>query len=352
MIPPTLSDSGTLPRRRPAPRSALASVAATLPPSVRTSEEIEQRLRDENPGLRIRRGTLITRTGIRERRVVAPGVQCSDLAVSAAREALAKANRSVDDVDLLIFAAASQDLIEPATAHIVQHKLGTRASVFDVKNACNSFVNGLQLADLLVTSGSARCALVVTGEICSNAVRWKLRDADDFREHFPSYTMGDAGAAALVVPSEDNRGIRHVALAAQSEHWPLAMIRSGGSMFPRGDEFTYLSGDGPSLKNAFVSDGPPMLRRLLAEAGADFADFDRIFVHQVGVPYHREMLAASGIPEDRVDLHVVRYGNMAAASLPVAHALAVQEGRITAGDRVLWLGMASGISVGIAIIDV
>jgi len=344
------------PRRAGAHRepftTTIAGLAAALPTQVRTSAEVERLLREANSGFRLRSGTIAARTGITERRVAEEHEQCSDLALRAARDAMQRAEVDVDEIDLIVFAAASQDLIEPATSHIIQHKLGSRAAVLDVKNACNSFLNGLQVADALLRTGQSRCALVVTGEICSRAVRWQLRDADDFRQHFPGYTMGDAGAAAVLMPSEDGRGLRHLGFAARSEHWPLAMIRAGGSMFPRGDEYAYLSGDGPALKDAFVAHGPPMFHRLLADAGYGLGDFDRVLVHQVGVPYHQAMLEASGIPSHLVESNVDRLGNLASASLPVAHALAVEAGRIRAGDRVLWLGMASGISVGIAVLEV
>ncbi len=338
--------------RRDATTTTIAGLAAAIPSRVRSSDDVERLLREANPGFRLRSGTIAARTGITERRVAEEHEQCSDLALRAARVAIAKAGVDVEQVDLIVFAAASQDLIEPATSHIIQHKLGSRAAVLDVKNACNSFLNGLQVADALIRTGQSTCALVVTGEICSRAVRWQVRDADDFRQHFPGYTMGDAGAAAVLQPSDGGRGLKHLGFAARSEHWPLAMIRAGGSMFPRGDEYAYLSGDGPALKDAFVAHGPPMFHRLLAEAGYTLRDFDRILVHQVGVPYHHAMLEASGIPPELVDCHVDKFGNLASASLPVAHALAVEAGRIRPGDRVLWLGMASGISVGIAVLEV
>lgn len=329
----------------------LAAIAAALPDAVRTSEEVEAMIRDASPGFRVRRGTIAARTGILERRVAAAHVQCSDLAVTAARRALHQAGLLADDVDLLVFAAAGQDLIEPATAHIVQSKLGTDCPVFDIKNACNSFLNGMQVAESLIRSGSARTALVTTGEICSRAVRWHMRDADSFRDHFPSFTMGDGGAAALLMASEDGSGIRYRGFASRSAHWGLATVPYGGSMNPRGDDTGYLRGDGPALRDTFITHGPAILHRLLAESGFSLDDFDRIFVHQVGVPYHHEMLAATGIPADRTECVVSRYGNMAAASIPVAHALAVEEGSVAAGDRVMWLGMASGISVGMLVLE-
>ncbi len=334
------------------PLVQLASVAGVLPETVRSSREVEAMIAAASPGFRVRPGILEARTGIVARRVAAPDQQCSDLAVLAARDAMRQAHITVDEIDLLIFAAASQDLIEPATAHIVQHKLGTNCQVLDVKNACNSFLNGLQVAEAFIQTGAAHNALVVTGEICSRAVRWDVRDADEFRRYFPSYTMGDAGAAAVLRAASDGRGLRYSKFAARSAHWPLATVPYGGSMHPRGDEFAYLHGDGPALKDAFVANGPEILHAMMLDAQVTFDDIDHVFVHQVGVPYHAEMLAATGIPTHKVRGTVSEYGNIASATIPVAHALAVADGTLQGGDRVMWLGMASGISVALFIIDV
>ncbi len=333
-------------------RVRLAAVSAALPETIRTSADMEALIAAASPGFRIRPGLIAARTGIRTRRVAGDDQQCSDLAVAAARTALADAGLGVGDVDLLVFASAGQDLIEPATAHIVQHKLGTACQVLDVKNACNSFLNGLHVAESLVQTGAARTALVVTGEVCSRAVRWQVRDADEFRRHFPGYTMGDAGAAAVLVPSGDERGIGYRRFAARSAHWPLATIPYGGSMNPRGGEHAYLCGDGPALKDAFVAHGPAILHEMLHEAALTFDDIDHVLVHQVGVPYHEEMLAATGLPAHKVRCTVAEFGNLASASIPVAHAMALADGTLTRGDRVMWLGMASGISVAVFIIDV
>jgi 3-oxoacyl-[acyl-carrier-protein] synthase-3 len=193
---------------------------------------------------------------------------------------------------------------------------------------------------------------VVTGEVCSRAVRWHVRDADEFRRFFPGWTMGDAGAAVVLTPAtSDGKGIRHRAFAARSSHWPLATIPYGGSMHPRGDEYAYLHGDGPALKDAFVTEGPAILQDMLRAAGLTFDDVDHIFVHQVGDAYHAALLAATGMPAHKVRGTVTHLGNMASATLPVAHAHALADGTVQPGDRVLWLGMASGISVGVFIID-
>lgn len=329
----------------------LLGVGAALPPRVRTSAEVEARVAARSPGFQPRPGIVEAVSGVRTRRVAEDGVQCSDLAVEAARRALDAAGVPAARVDLLIFAAAAQDLLEPATAHVVQAKLGTCAQVFDVKNACNSFLNGVQVAEALLLSGACETALVVTGEVCSRAVGWCVRDAGEFRRAFPGYTMGDAGAAVVMARSRDGRGIFHRRFASLSAHWDLATIDGCGSMHPHDDARSYLQADGTRLKEAFLTHGPALLRASMGEARVGFDDFARILVHQATVPYMDEMIEATGMPRDRVEVTVADYGNMASASLPVAYALATARGDVRRGDRVLWVGLASGIGVGILMAD-
>jgi 3-oxoacyl-[acyl-carrier-protein] synthase-3 len=332
-------------------RVRLAGLAAALPPEVRSSGEVETLVAAASPGYHVRRGTIEALAGVRTRRVAAEGVQCSDLAADAARQALAAAGVDRADVDVLIFAAASQDLLEPATAHIVQQKLGTCGQVFDVKNACNSFLNGLQLAEALILGGGCETALVTTGEVCSRAIAWQVRDAEEFKRSFPGYTMGDAGAAAVLTRSTDGRGIFYRRFFALSDHWTLATIRGCGSMHPRDAAHNFLRADGSRLKESFIEHGPALLAESMRAAGVGFGDFQRILVHQAAVPYLDEMLAATGMPPELVERTVADYGNMASASLPVAYARAAARGAIGPGDRVLWVGLASGISVGVLMLQ-
>jgi 3-oxoacyl-(acyl-carrier-protein) synthase III len=330
----------------------ILSAASALPDRVRSSDDVDDLIAAHSCSYRHRRGLVEALSGVRTRRVAEDDVQCSDLAACAATRALSAAGIQPLDVDLVIFAAAGQDLVEPATAHIVQEKIGTSAQVFDVKNACNSFLNGMQLAESLILTGAAEIALVTVGEICSRGVRWNIRDFDDFRRMCPGFTMGDAGAAVVLGRSSDERGIFYRRFAALSSHWRLATIPGGGSMHPRGDDFTYLEGDGRRLKDTFVEHGPAIFRRMLCESGAHITDFSRVLVHQATVPYLSELLACTGIPMDVVEHTVADLGNMAAASLPVGYARALEAGTIRPGDRVLWLGLASGISIGVVMVDV
>ena len=163
----------------------------------RRTADTEKRLRTRNPHVRLATGLISRMTGVRTVRVRPEGWQASDLAVNAAAKVLASCGLQAPEVDLLVFASASQDMVEPATAHITAAKLGLGCPVMDVKNACNSFLNGLEVADSLIASGRYGRVLVVTGESPSRAVRWSVPDFATFASSFPGYTMSDGGAAVL-----------------------------------------------------------------------------------------------------------------------------------------------------------
>src|SRR5262249_36336518 len=148
-------------------------------------------------------------------------VNTSDLAAEACRRVLAKTSTACEAIDLLVFASAGQDLIEPATSHVAQSKLGTHAPVMDIKNACNSFLNGVQVAESLLLTGQYRRILVATGEIPSIGIKWTVADKTDLRLSFPGYTFGDAGAAVLIVPAAEMEGIFYRRFAALSQHWDI-----------------------------------------------------------------------------------------------------------------------------------
>jgi 3-oxoacyl-[acyl-carrier-protein] synthase-3 len=322
-------------------------VASALPEPVWTSAEVEARVVAASPRGVVPPGVVQLMTGVKERRFAPPGVYNSDLAAQAARAVLARTATPPERVDLLIYAAAGQDLMEPATANIVQEKTGTRAAVFDLKNACNSFLNGLQVAESLILSGAYRCVLVATGEANASAIRWDAPTRHDLRLNFPGYTLGDAGGAALVVADHAGGGIFYRDFATVSRYWDVATLPGGGSMHPRGDAYTYLRGDGSRLKEAFARLGPGLLHRALQATGTTFAEYSRILVHQVTMPFLRAFVSATGVPQEKIELTLPHLGNMAAATLPVGYAQAERRGAIRPGDRVMWIGLAGGISVGV-----
>ncbi|MDL4819219.1 3-oxoacyl-ACP synthase III family protein [Actinomadura opuntiae] len=327
-------------------RARITAVAAHLPPRVVTSAEVEARIAAESPGYRPHPTIVERMTGIRARHVMDDGEQASDLAVAAARRVLDRRGTRADAVDLLVFGSASQDLIEPATAHIVAAKLGASCPVFDVKNACNSFLNGLQMADALIRTGQHERVLVCTGESPSRAIRWKVRDRAQFVDAFAGYTLSDGGAAMLVEAAPDG-GIFYRDFAAVSSAWDIGTLPAGGSMHPRDPEFAYFKGDGRRLKDAFLAAGPEIFTTALAKTGLTWDDFAVVAVHQVTLPYLEVLRAALGVPPDRLVVTLPEHGNVASASLPLQLATAVAAGRCRHGDRVALVGLAGGVSLGV-----
>ena len=325
----------------------IAAAGAFVPGPPVSTDEVEARIARASPGFRLRRGVLKSLTGIDSRHHLPDGMQASDLAVEAARQALESAGATLADVDLLIWGSASQDLVEPATAHVVAAKLGLGCPVFDVKNACNSFLNAIQVAAALMVTGAARTALVVTGESPSRAIRWQVDSQEAFMQSAAGYTMGDAGAALLLVLDERGEGIRHQEFRAWSHHWPIATLPGGGSMHPRGDEWTYFRGDGARLRDTFLAIGPGIFRDALAATGLRVDDFAAIFCHQVTLPFLELFCRETGLPLERVEVTIRELGNIASATLPLQLARALQAGRVRRGDRILLAGLAGGLSVGL-----
>ncbi|GAA4126777.1 ketoacyl-ACP synthase III [Actinomadura keratinilytica] len=327
-------------------RARIAGVAAYLPEHTLTSTEVEARVAAESDGFRPH-PTIVERvTGIRRRHVMRADQQASDLAAAAARALLAEHGLTADRLDLLIFASASQDLIEPATAHIVAAKLGANCPVFDVKNACNSFLNGLQVADALIRTGQHERVLVCCGESPSRAVRWRVRDRAQFADAFAGYTLSDAGAAMLVEAAPDG-GIFYRDFAARSSAWHIGTLPGGGSLHPRDPEHTYFSGDGRRLKDAFLAGGPEIFFTALEKTGLTWDDFAVIAVHQVTVPYLETLRSVLGIPAGRLVVTLPEHGNVASATLPLQLATAIGQGRCGPGDRVAFIGLAGGVSLGV-----
>jgi 3-oxoacyl-[acyl-carrier-protein] synthase III len=162
------------------------------------------------------------------------------------------------------------------------------------------------------------------------------------RQAFAGYTFGDAGAAVVVEPVERG-GILDIDTETFSEHWSVGGIPGGGSRHPRGDEYSYFTGDGHRLRGVFEKIGPSILDRVRARTGFEFTDYARILVHQVTLPYLERFLEVTGVPKDRLEVTVTSLGNMASATLGVQLDRAFPY--LSPGDRVLLIGLGGGVSM-------
>ncbi|MET9181912.1 ketoacyl-ACP synthase III [Kitasatospora aureofaciens] len=322
-------------------RIGITAVGSHLPARRLTSQQLQDEI-TAGTRLALPERMLEKATGIRTRRFAADGEYASTLATGAARRALAARGLDPRDIDLLLFASATRDICEPATAHIVQTELGTRAHALDVSNACNSFLNGIDLARAMILAGRAGRALVVTGETPSRAMRRDPADAAALRDGFAGYTFGDAGAAVVVEPVERG-GILDTATVTASEHWQAGGIPGGGSRHPRGDEYSYFRGGGKELRGIFERIGPAALADLTHRTGLTWDDYARVLVHQVTVPYLERFVELTGAPADRLVLTVPELGNVASATIGIQ--LDLVKAQLKPGEKVLMIGLGGGVSL-------
>ncbi|MCB7137867.1 3-oxoacyl-ACP synthase III family protein [Cellulosimicrobium marinum] len=347
----------------PPPVAVLAAVGVHLPERTVDVREAERALAARNPGAAPRVPMVSRLTGVRRVHVLPDEWDASDLAAAAAEKLLAAEGLGARDVDLLLFASASQDMVEPATSHIVAAKLGVRAPVMDVKNACNSVLNAIEVAEALVATGRYGTVLIACGEAPSRAVRWDVPDRATYLLSAPGYTMSDAGAAVLVrraTPAEARardvagraapRGILASAFGAESTHWDVGMLPGGGTAHPRDLDRTYFEIDGSRLRDAFLALGPGVVLDALRRARLTWDDVALVAVHQVAVAYLDDVHAALGLPTGRTLVTVADHGNVASATLPLQLATALETGRVGPGDVVVLVGLAGGISIGATVV--
>ncbi|WP_134041606.1 3-oxoacyl-ACP synthase III family protein [Streptomyces bluensis] len=335
-------------------RAQLVTTAVHLPPAYRTMEDTRARIAALGSPYVPPSGLLEDLTGVRGVHERADREQASDLAVAAAAKALAAAGLGIDDIDLLLFTSCTQDLIEPATAHIVAAKLGAGCPVFDVKNACNSVLNGLEVAAAFIESGRYRTVLITSGEAPTLTTRWTVPDHDAFLRALPGYTLSDAGAAVLLtaVPAtDDGPGVLTTAFTADSTAWDRCVVEAGGTMHyrPSSPEPTYVRLNDDRLRDAAIGILPLALERTAAELElvrrSAFVAF-----HQISMPQFHETILQLGLSPDRCLPTVAEHGNAASASLPLQLVTALESDRVEPGDTVALIGMASGFSVGLAVI--
>lgn len=326
----------------------ISGLGIYLPSKSRATAQTEHDLRVRNPGLKLATGLIGRMTGVERVHLRPDGWQASDLAVAAAGHALAE---SPGPIDLLIFASASQDLIEPATSHIVAAKLGLECPVMDISNACNSVINAMQVAEALIASGQYRRVLVASGEQPSHGVRWELRDHQQFIRSFPGYTMSDGGAAVILEATDDPAtGILDSMFVAVSRHWEIGTLPTGGTMNPRSLDHTYFDMDGQGLQQAFLDLGPRPVLDLLARNALTWDDFDLVAIHQVALPYLAPIFERLGVAEGKSVITIADHGNLASVTLPLQLALARESGMVGPGSLVLLIGLAGGISLGLMVV--
>jgi 3-oxoacyl-[acyl-carrier-protein] synthase III len=329
-------------------RTVFEAVGCYLPDRELTSREIEQRV-----GTGRSQGWLEHTTGVRARRIAEPSQSGAELAAAAVRDLLSRSDLVLSEIDCIIYGAALPDVVEPATAHILQALLRSHAAVFDVSNACNGFLTGVQIADAFIRTGTYRCVLIAAGEKLTSAIPWHLIEgAAEPMHHVSALTVGDGAGAALLTPAgadePDDRGLLAMRMVSDSSVWRACTLVGRGSLDPEDRGRDYLICNAKPLFEASIRHGRDLLDRVLAEAGWHYDDVDLIVPHQVSLQMLELLTAAFGRGVDLAINTFPEYGNVAAANLPIALDAARRSGRLQRGMNVLLGSGAAGLSLGFA----
>ncbi len=314
-------------------RAQFRGVGAYLPERVVTNDELASRMDTSDCWIR-------ERTGIRERRIAAPGEMTSDLALEASRRALEAAGRDARDLDLIVLATATPDRTFPSTATAVQAGLGmTGGAAFDVQAVCSGFIYALAVADNFIRSGQARSALVIGAETFSRILDWEERET--------SVLFGDgAGAVVLEACKDDPRHLLSTHLHSDGRHGELLYVDGGPSST---GTVGHLRMKGREVFKHAVTNLVQVVDEALAANGLGPDAIDWIVPHQANLRILRATGRKLGIGEDRVIVTVDRHANTSAASVPLALAAGVGDGRIGEGDMLLFEAMGGGFTWGAAL---
>jgi 3-oxoacyl-[acyl-carrier-protein] synthase III len=288
------------------------------------------------------------RTGIKQRRIAAEGEVTSDMAVIAARHALAMAGTKAEDLDMIIVATISADMPLPSCAVIIQAKLGaTKAFAFDVSAACAGSLYGLNIAAQFIKTGQARRVLVIGAELLSRLVDWTDRNT--------CVLFGDAAGAMVVGPAPGpEAGLLSMHLHSDGTAAGILTIPGGGSQRPQSEEvlarkMDKIAMNGREIYKFAVRVLPQVILEALDANGLAVSDIDHIVPHQANARIVESVLGRLGIPLEKCWLNLDRYGNTSSASLPISLDEANRAGRLKKGDLVAMMAIGAGMTWGSAL---
>lgn len=315
--------------------SRITGTGSYLPPRRLTNDDLVAELAQS--GIETSDEWIVERTGIRARHFAAPDVTCSDLGLEAARNALEAAGCQPQDIDLIIVATSTPDMVFPSVACILQNKLGANGCpAFDVQAVCSGFIYALTVADAMIQTGAAKRALVVGAEVFSRIL--------DFKDRTTCVLFGD-GAGAVVLEASDTPGILASDLHADGRYVDILCVPgsvSGGEVLGH----PLLKMDGQAVFKLAVGVLDKAARATLAKANLTEADIDWLIPHQANIRIMQSTARKLKLSMDKVVVTVDQHGNTSAASIPLALDHAVRTGQVKKGETLLLEGVGGGFTWG------
>ena len=321
-------------------RARIVGTGSYVPERVLTNADLERMVATSDTWI-------VERTGIRERRIAAPGEACSDLGTKAAERALEAAGLTAADLDLILVATCTGDSPLPSTACLIQHRLGAvRAAACDISAACCGFVYALAVGDAYVKTG-LRHILVVGAEVMSVITDWTDRST--------CILFGDGAGAVVLGPADGDRGILSSHLHSDGNLWDLICVPGGGSRIPPSDKMLadglqYIKMKGNETFKVAVKTLEESARETLSANHLSMDDLDLYVPHQANARIIKAVADRLELPMEKVVLNMDRYGNTSAASIPLALDEAVRSARVKDGSLVMIAAFGSGLTWASALI--
>lgn len=326
---------------RPQRRSAILGTGSELPSKIVTNHDLEKMVETSDEWITVR-------TGIKERRVLEDGKGNADMALQAARRALADARMDAKDLDAIIMGTVTPDYPFPSSACVLEDMLGARnVFSFDVGAACSGFLNALSVADSFISMGKINNALVVGSDALSRLINWKDRGT--------CILFGDAAGAVVLGATENGSGVLSTRLRTDGSYVKTLYVPAGGSLKPataetvRRNEHT-ITMNGKEVFKIAVRSMEEISRQALADAGVEINQVSLVIPHQANRRIIVALAERLGMPLEKVVVNVEKYGNTSAASIPVALDEARRQGRIKPGDIVLLNAFGGGFTWGAAVV--
>jgi len=318
-------------------KGRITSTGVFLPDNRITNQYLEQKVDTSDEWI-------VTRTGIKERRVLQEDWASSDMAIESAREALEKAELAPEDLDLIILATATPDHLVPSTACIVQSRLGaTNAAAFDINAGCSGFVYGLVVGEQFLENGIYTNILVIGVDALSRITDWEDRST--------CVLFGDGAGSVILQPHENSKGFMAVNLLSNGDGAEHLMVPAGGSRMPANDNtvknkkhFVHMNGN--EVFKFAVNVVEEVTFSLLNQAGLKAEDLTYLFLHQANLRIIEAARKKLGVEKERLPVNIERFGNMSAASIPVSLHEVVNSGNLNRGDLIAMVAFGAGLTCG------
>ncbi len=319
-------------------RAKISALGTYVPPRVLTNADLEQMVDTNNEWI-------MTRVGIRERHIAEKGVPASDLAVEASRKALAQRGLKPTDIEAIIVGTVTPDMAFPATACVVQQKLGaTGAWGFDLSAACSAFLYSIQVGAQFIATGAHQRVLAIGSDVMSSII--------DYTDRATCILFGDGAGAAILEPAEnDSEGFIDFIHEVDGSGGPYLYMPGGGSLHPTSKEtlekkMHYVHQDGQQVFKFAVRKQTELCLKLLERNGLKGSDIDVFIPHQANLRIINATVDRLGLRPDSAVINIDRFGNTTAGTIPLAMNTAMEEGKLKKGNLVLLASVGAGFTIG------